>query len=122
MGGKDVGHPLDAIQLAHERSKGFITALPLPTEDDIKDKSKTNVFAKAIAVILIFRLVISLVAGAVLGLSISQMKIITYRVYRLYNRDLWFLVEETSSNRDPYATYCIFRQFPDSEAIVTTLR
>ena len=41
-GGKDVGHPLDAIRLAHERSKGFITALPLPTEDDIKDKSKTS--------------------------------------------------------------------------------
>jgi len=79
------------------------------TEDDIKDKSKMSVFAKAIAVILIFRLVISLVAGAVLGLRISQMKIITYRVYRLYSRDLWFLVEETSSNRDPYATYCIFR-------------
>ncbi len=49
----------------------------------LKTKAKR---AKAIAVILIFRLVISLVAGAVLGLSVSQMKIITYRVYRLYSR------------------------------------
>ena len=68
---------LNAIQLAHGRSKGLIPPFPLPSKKDINDKSKSNAFTKAIALIQICGLLASVIARGCQGLEVSQLEIIT---------------------------------------------
>ncbi|KAL8801265.1 MAG: hypothetical protein Q9182_004572 [Xanthomendoza sp. 2 TL-2023] len=68
---------LNALQLAHMCRQGFLAPGRLPSKDEIKNKSKSNAFTKAIALIQICRLLISVIARGCQGLEISQLEIIT---------------------------------------------
>ncbi|KAL8727479.1 MAG: hypothetical protein Q9166_006003 [cf. Caloplaca sp. 2 TL-2023] len=74
---KDKSIVLNAMELAHGRQKGFIPPFDLPSKDEIKDKSKSNAFTKAIALIQTCRLLVSVIARGCQGLEISQLEIIT---------------------------------------------
>lgn len=68
-GEKDMGIPLNALQLAQGRSRDFIAGFHLSAEGNTKDKSKSNGFAKAIALILILKLILWLIARRAQGPS-----------------------------------------------------
>ena len=75
--GKAESIALNAMQLAHGRLNGSIPPFPLPSKKDINDKSKSNVFTKAIALVQICGLLASVVARGCQGLGVSQLEIIT---------------------------------------------
>ena len=59
------------------RKTDVIKESPKITEEDIRDKSKTDFFTKGIAVLQISELILSLIARATRHLAISQLEIIT---------------------------------------------
>ncbi|KAL8800181.1 MAG: hypothetical protein Q9200_007329 [Gallowayella weberi] len=67
---------LNALQLAHTCLQGYLAPFRLPSKDEIKDKSKSNAFTKAIALIQICRLLISVIARGCQCLEVSQLEII----------------------------------------------
>lgn len=68
---------VDAAQLACVREANIITKLPSLLEEEIHDRSKGDALLKALALIHVFWLVLSLVARQVSGLPISQLEIAT---------------------------------------------
>ena len=74
---KDESIALNAMQLAHGRLVGSIPPFPLPSKEDINEKSKSNIFAKGIALPQIYGLLASVVARGCQGLEVSQLEIIT---------------------------------------------
>ncbi|TRX91258.1 hypothetical protein FHL15_007863 [Xylaria flabelliformis] len=85
MGGfyihEDAG-PSSAVKIHLLTTSHFIKCwqsikIPSLSEDDLKDKSKTDYFTKALAVIQIAQLLLSLVARAVQHLAVSQLETLT---------------------------------------------
>jgi hypothetical protein len=68
---------LTVRQFTYLREKGVIEATPDIKEEEIDDKSKTDYFAKGIAVIQIFGLIVSLITRAFRHLTISQLEILS---------------------------------------------
>jgi hypothetical protein len=66
--------PVTADQLAKQWD---LIDMPNISEEDIKDKSKTDYFAKAIAILQISQLVVSLIARRIKQLHFSQLETIT---------------------------------------------
>ncbi|KAN0116864.1 hypothetical protein V8E51_002841 [Hyaloscypha variabilis] len=67
---------LTTRQFSFLRGNGIVKETPKLSEEEILDKSKTDIFAKGIAVLQISELILSLIARAARQLAISQLEII----------------------------------------------
>ncbi|KAJ8125739.1 hypothetical protein O1611_g7899 [Lasiodiplodia mahajangana] len=70
----DRHHPLTSRNFAQHWER---INIPCLSEDDLKDKSKTDYFTKALAVIQITQLLLSIISRAVEHLAISQLETLT---------------------------------------------
>lgn len=67
--------PFNAQQLLHMRQEGMIPRLPSISEAHIQDKSKSDFFVKATAVVQVLWLVVQVISRAAKHLPISQLEI-----------------------------------------------
>lgn len=76
------GRSVDTIAITSQqftflRKKGIIERTPSLQENDIEDKGKTDYFTKAIAVVQISWLILSMITRAARSLPIAQLEILT---------------------------------------------